>query len=94
MHIEWNEEKNVFLKRERNVSFEDVLVKILDGDYLDIIPHPNQSAYPHQMVFIFLLGEYVYLVPFVQREDVIFLKTIIPSRKFTKAYREKKYEKN
>ena len=94
MHIEWNEEKNVFLKRGRNVSFEDVLVKILDGDYLDIIPHPNQSAYPHQMVFIFLLGKYVYLVPFVQREDVIFLKTIIPNRKFTKAYREKKYEKN
>jgi len=94
MHIEWSEEKNVFLKKERNVSFEDVLVKILDGDYLDIIPHPNQSVYPHQMVFIFLLGEYVYLVPFVQREDIIFLKTIIPSRKFTKIYSDKKHEKN
>jgi len=86
MRIEWNEEKNTLLKKERNISFEDVLVKILDGDYIDIIPHPNQEKYPHQMVFIFLLREYIYLVPFVRREEAVFLKTIIPSRKFTRIF--------
>ena len=30
--------------------------------------------------------EYVYLVPFVEDEDTVFLKTIIPSRKATKQY--------
>jgi len=30
--------------------------------------------------------DYVYLVPFVEDEKLIFLKTIIPSRKATKEY--------
>jgi hypothetical protein len=30
--------------------------------------------------------EYVYLVPFVEDEHTVFLKTIIPSRKATKQY--------
>jgi hypothetical protein len=30
--------------------------------------------------------EYVYLVPFVEDEQTVFLKTIIPSRKATKQY--------
>jgi hypothetical protein len=29
---------------------------------------------------------YVYLVPFVESDDEVFLKTIIPSRKATNAY--------
>lgn len=29
---------------------------------------------------------YAYLIPFVESEDEIFLKTIIPSRKATKLY--------
>ncbi len=33
--------------------------------------------------------EYIYLVPFVESEKEIFLKTIIPSRKATKKHRLK-----
>ena len=33
--------------------------------------------------------DYVYLVPFVEDEQTVFLKTIIPSRKATKQYLEK-----
>jgi hypothetical protein len=32
------------------------------------------------------IEEYVYLVPFVESEDEVFLKTVIPSRKATKNY--------
>ena len=32
------------------------------------------------------ISEYIYLVPYVESEDEIFLKTIIPSRKATKKY--------
>jgi hypothetical protein len=32
------------------------------------------------------INEYVYLVPFIEDEKMIFLKTIIPSRKATKKY--------
>jgi hypothetical protein len=38
------------------------------------------------------INNYVYLVPFVETEKEIFLKTIIPSRKATKKYLEAKNE--
>jgi len=53
---------------------------------LDAIKHPNQKKYPGQMIFIVNIEEYVYIVPFVENSEVIFLKTVIPSRKMTKQY--------
>jgi len=39
-----------------------------------------------QKMFIVEINNYAYLVPFVENEKEIFLKTIIPSRKATKEY--------
>ena len=83
---EWNSEKNVQLKEERGVSFEDIVFYIDRGDVLDIVPQPQQSKYPGQRMFIINIENYAYLVPFIENEDKIFLKTIIPSRKATKRY--------
>ena len=85
--ISWNPEKNAFLKAERDVSFEDVVFHIMAGDIIDTIDHPNQARYPGQKVHIVAIEGYVYLVPFVESEEEVFLKTVIPSRKATKAYR-------
>ena len=82
----WNQEKNVKLKRERGIGFEDVIVKIYGGEVLDIIDNPNKEKYPDQRVFIIDINEYVYYVPFVEDENEIFLKTIIPSRKLKNEY--------
>jgi hypothetical protein len=39
------------------------------------------------------INDYVYYVPFIEDNEKIFLKTIIPSRKYTKKYLGgKKYE--
>jgi hypothetical protein len=35
---------------------------------------------------VIAIEDYVYLVPFVESEDQVFLKTIIPSRKATRRY--------
>jgi len=53
---------------------------------LDTIVHPNRKKYPNQKVFIVNVEDYAYLVPFVETEEYIYLKTIIPSRKMTKKY--------
>jgi len=37
-------------------------------------------------MYILNINDYAYLVPFVEKEEEIFLKTIIPSRKATKKY--------
>ncbi len=82
----WSEEKNQRLKSERGVSFEEVIVHIASGNVLDIVEHPNPEKYKRQRVFIVKMRDYAWLVPFVESENEIFLKTIIPSRKATKKY--------
>lgn len=82
----WSDEKNEQLIRERGVSFERVVVLLDLGDVLDVIEHPNQKRYPGQRMFILKIDDYCYLVPFVENENEVFLKTIIPSRKATKKY--------
>jgi len=84
--ISWNAEKNALLKAERGVSFEDVVFHIMAGDILDTFDHPNQRRYPGQQIHVIAIEEYVYLVPFVESDEEVFLKTIIPSRKATKSY--------
>ena len=85
--ISWNPEKNAQLKHERGVSFEDVVFHIMTGDILETVDHPNQARYAGQQIHVIAIEEYVYLVPFVESDDEVFLKTIIPSRKATKTYR-------
>lgn len=53
---------------------------------LDDIEHPNKAKYPNQRVFVVEVDEYAYLVPYVESDNEIFLKTVIPSRKATKQY--------
>ncbi|MBI5147737.1 MAG: BrnT family toxin [Parcubacteria group bacterium] len=85
-YVDWDPEKNERLARERGISFEAMLVAIEDGNILDIVEHPNARKYPNQKMLIVRFQEYAYLVPFVEDEERIFLKTIIPSREATKKY--------
>ncbi|NOR64647.1 MAG: toxin [Candidatus Scalindua sp.] len=87
-HFVWNSEKNAELIRERGISFERVIFHIERDEILDVIKHPNPSKYPNQRMFILDIGNYAYLVLFVETETEIFLKTIIPSRKATRKYLE------
>jgi uncharacterized DUF497 family protein len=86
MQIRWSDEKNAALKRSRNVSFEDVENAIMNNNVLDIIPHHNQDKFVHQELMIVWMHNYTYYVPFVMNEEEIFLKNIIPSRKYHKKY--------
>ena len=88
----WDPEKNAWLKRERGISFDQVVLHIEQGELLDILEHPNPQKYPGQRILIVRLEEYVYLVPCLEMEDGVLLKTIIPSRKLTKQYSRKRSE--
>ena len=67
-------------------GFEDVIFFLQNKGLLDEITHPNDKKYPNQNVFVVNIDGYAYLVPYVETEEIIFLKTIIPSRKATKQY--------
>lgn len=82
----WNHEKNESLKIERSISFEEIVLAIEADGLLDELCHPNPDKYPNQFVFVVVLDDYAYLVPYVEEVDYYFLKTIIPSRKATRDY--------
>jgi hypothetical protein len=84
--INWNTEKSAALKASRGVCFEDVVFYIERGDILDDYQHPNQQTYPGQRIMVVCIENYAYLVPYVEDEEEVFLKSIIPSRKATQKY--------
>jgi hypothetical protein len=85
-YFAWDDEKNAKLRKERDIGFEDVVFHMERGGLLDILEHPNPDRYARQRIFVVRREDYVYLVPFVEDEETVFLKTIIPSRKATKQY--------
>ena len=82
----WSVEKNALLQQERGLSFEQITVAVDSGGLLDIVAHPNAERYPRQRIMVVVIDDYAYLVPYVEEEDHLFLKTIIPSRKATRDF--------
>lgn len=91
--FDWSTDKNLQLQRERGITFEEILFHVECGDLLDVLDHPNPERFAGQRIFVVRVVDYVYLVPFVESETEIFLKTIIPSRKATRDYLKKPEEK-
>jgi len=81
---EWNEEKNIILSKEREISFEDVIFALKNDKLLDIILSPTHIE---QKCFVVEMKSYAYIIPYVKvNGTTYFLKTIYPSRKYTKIY--------
>lgn len=87
MAFYWNGGKNNQLKNERGFSFERIVVAIEEGNLVDVFEHPNKDRYQHQLILIVDIDGYAVCVPSIQEENgAYFLKTLFPSRKYTKAY--------
>ena len=86
MKYDWNPDKNEWLKKNRNISFEQIIFHLSQGDIWMVSDYPNQEKYPKQRIYFVVVENCVYLVPHIIKKDVIFLKTVFPSRKATKAF--------
>jgi uncharacterized DUF497 family protein len=93
MRYEWNPEKNDALKRDRGISFEQIVFHLSQGDVWKTADHPNQEQYPGQKLYFMNVEGYIHVVPHVVEDEYVFLKTIIPSRKATRDF-EKEGELN
>jgi uncharacterized DUF497 family protein len=87
--FDWDENKNKWLKENRGLSFEQIIFCIENGQLIDVIRHPNQKRYKGQKMYLVVVDDYVYIVPFVENDGNHFLKTVFPSRKYTKRYKER-----
>ena len=74
----WSPEKNEMLKESRGVGFEDIVFHIEAGDEVAVLKHPNQTRFPGQLISVVMIEGFAYLVPLVETETEVFLKTIIP----------------
>ena len=88
--FDWSDEKDKKLKLERGVRFEDIVFHVASGDLLSVSDHPNSQKYPNQKIMYLMVDDYVYLVPYVEEGNRKFLKTIIPSRRATKEFNQRK----
>ena len=88
--FDWSDEKDNKLRKERGIGFEDILFHISSGDLLGVVPHPNVQKYPDQKIMYVRVDDYVYIVPYVDGNGRKFLKTIIPSRRATKEFNQRK----
>ena len=74
------------LKAERDLSFEMVLQAMEDDCLLDVLEHHNKEKYGGQKLYVIKLDGYAYIVPFEDNGDERILKTIFPSRRYTRLY--------
>ncbi len=82
-YLNWNSEKNKILKRDRGISFEEIAYLIELDQIIGIEENPG---YPNQRMYILEINNYAVIVPYVENDDEIFLKTAFPIRKYTKKY--------
>lgn len=78
--LRWNLLKSERLKRTRGASFEEVL----QGKLIAVKRHPSKG---HQHLMLFEYNSYIWVVPYVETEGTLFLKTLYPSRKYTALYK-------
>jgi hypothetical protein len=81
--VRWSPLKSERLKRTRGVSFEEVV----GAKLIDVLEHPKKA---NQRIMVYEHKRYLWAVPFVEEENIIFLKTIFPSRKLMKKYKKER----
>lgn len=86
LKYEWNKEKDKQLRLTRGIGFEDITTAANNRQIIVILKHSNPLRYKNQNLMIIKINNYAYCVPFVEGNNKRFLKTIYPSRKYTKIY--------
>lgn len=75
--MRWDAAKSERLKRERGVSFGE----IIHAELVGVLKHSTRA---NQNILLFRHKGYIWVVPYVSRAGGIFLKTLFPSRKYTR----------
>ncbi len=90
--VMFNAEKNILLKESRGINFDDIVEAINQKNILDDYTHHDSKKYPDQRIIVVKINNYAYAAPYVIdfKKEVIFLKTVYPSRVLTKQYLKKK----
>jgi len=84
IEFEWDNKKSELVKRERGLSFDEIVENIRQGAVLDIVD--NREEFKEQKLLILNINNYSWVVPVEFRDGRIRIITAFKSRKFTKLY--------
>jgi hypothetical protein len=84
--INWSTQKSQFLKELRGFCFEDLVFHIDKGDLVDDYLRPKQQKCSGQRIMVIGFNDDAYPVPYVENDEGLFLRTMIPSRKAHEKY--------
>ena len=59
MQYKWDEEKNIKLKKQRNISFDEIMAVLERDSILDVRWHPNKDKYQNQFLLYVKFNKYV-----------------------------------
>ena len=79
--IRWNVLKNERLKKTRGASFED----LINSKLIKIMKNPKRV---NRNIILFDYKKYIWVAPFIEEKNHYFLKTLFPSRKYTRMLKE------
>jgi hypothetical protein len=77
--IRWSLLKDERLKKARGISFEE----ILGAELIGVKKHLSRE---NQNIMLFVYKGYIWVVPYVIDGDGVYLKTLFPSRKYTREH--------
>lgn len=80
--FDFDSDKDQLLIDTRGVSFFDAITAIEKKGVLLDLPHPNSEKYPGQHILVVSIDGYAYCVLYEARGEILYLKTVFPSRKF------------
>ncbi len=90
MKVAWKPEKNEWLKKERDLSFEKIEEAITSGRFIAVLENKNHK---NQVILVVEIDGYVIAVPALIKTRVIFFMTAYPSSMLTKKYGRKNERK-
>lgn len=90
MKVAWKPEKNEWLKKERDLSFEEIEEAIASGRLIAVLENKNHK---NQVILVIEIDGYAIAVPTLIKTKVIFFMTAYPSSALTKKYGRKNERK-
>ena len=82
----WNGEKNSKHLESRGITSGDIVDALVEKNYYRSSRTQTRRSTRIKKIFVVWVRDDCSLVPFIETEEEIFLKTIIPSRKYTKKH--------
>lgn len=76
-HSWWTWTRTFLRKKRDRLQTIELRNRLLDS---------NKKKYQNQKLFLIQIKKSIFVVPFVEEKDYIFLKTVYPSHKYTKIY--------